>query len=357
MGFFLQHKKTAARKPPAEDRARRGPGTFPPALWLRVRSERRGHGPSPVLALGGHHPAKPPLASSLPTSSWLGLTAPGAGSPGPASHRGARRLLRDRRPERSLASFAFSTVSYRHFLPFQQKPVSSKLLFLPSYHIHLYHLSLAFKYHGDSELKTRTGNCFDIVTSSWDGAGISHLGVFFSARWTKPLPPPSISNDFMDTRPQLPACTHAAAARPREQPAGPCPRPQPLLQGARGCQHPPAPGNAPGEQGAAGAALLCSSTRDLRNGTRTPSTGTAVPAPAGELQRGPFSFPRTDAVCQQRGGQALMEQSQRHQDAHAQTSPGDGSGQDTPAAPASPQHRPPRFAQQALDQAGCPARW
>lgn len=78
-------------------------------------------------------------------------------------------------------------MSYRHFLPFQQKPVSSNLPFLPSYHIHLYHLSLAFKYHEDLEFKTRTGNYFDIVTSSWDEAGISHP-TFFLRVGQRPFP-------------------------------------------------------------------------------------------------------------------------------------------------------------------------
>lgn len=203
-----------------------------------MRSKRRGHGPSLLLALGGHHPARPPLPSSLPTSSWLGVTAAGPGARGQRATAARGGSCGTARPQRSLAGFAFSTVSYRHFLPFQQKPVSSKPLFLPSYHIHLYHLSLAFKYHGDSELKTRTGNCFDIVTSSWDEAGISHLGAC-SARWTKPLPPPSISDDFM-----APAtCLH-----PRSRRAAP----------RAACPWPPAPAppepRAPREQGAARAA-------------------------------------------------------------------------------------------------------
>ena len=132
-------------------------------------------------------------------------------------------------------------MSHRHFLPFQQKPVSSNLPFLPSYHIHLYHLSLAFKYHEDLEFKTRTGNYFDIVTSSWDQAGISHPRGF-SARWTKTVPPPSISDDFMDVQPRLPARTHAAGAETglgAEPRAVPCPSGQSLEISGRS----PSPGS------------------------------------------------------------------------------------------------------------------
>lgn len=101
--------------------------------------------------------------------------------------------------------------SYRRFLPLRQRAVSSNLPFLPSYRVHLYRLSLAFKDQGDSAFRMRPGRGFDIVTSSWDRDGISHLGVSDRAS-----SPPSISGDFMATQPRPPACTqcgHTATSR------------------------------------------------------------------------------------------------------------------------------------------------
>lgn len=201
-GFiFLRRRKTATKKPPGRRRRTRAAGE---GQGTSHQLPGHGQGPtgdvpgtSPALAGGssggtvlGETPARRPRDSrSAPTSprfSPPGLSRSFARAKNPGESARCRGGgLAPARPEtgqmvQALRSqgLLFSTVSYRHFLPLRQTPVSSSLPFLPSYRIRLYHLSLAFKYREDLEFKTRPGNYFDIVPSSRDGAGISQPGGF-----------------------------------------------------------------------------------------------------------------------------------------------------------------------------------
>lgn len=163
-------------------------------------------------------------------------------------------------------------VSYRHFLPPQRKPASSSLPFLPSYRIHLYHLSLALKYHEGLGFKTRTGNYFDIVTSSWDKAGISQPRGFSRRRTKTVPPPPSISGGFTAAQPGLPARAHAQQEQKQGSEQDRAPFPAPPVTPRRfpagaGAPQPPAPRKR--------------ATSGMRSCDVQPGHGCSTPAPAG----------------------------------------------------------------------------